>query len=546
LTNRYLWGAEVDQLLTDEQFTPTTPGELPAAQGTLVWALGDHLNTVRDLAIYESATGVTMVVNHVVYDSFGNVISETAPAFGHLFGFTARPFDPATALQNNFNRWYEAYVGWWLSPDPSGFDGQDTNLYRYVGNGPVDAVDPLGLYEAYTCMVFVGSDTFIDLKATNFAKTNDGENYATARVAGIRSVPILDAGQNKPLDEINEHLRTGLDTKSRHFPVPTPTAPYYLPVLPLNVYPPSDFAQHPTIQSQLWAEQKGDTTNSRIYRRPDILDHVSNTDPSPRDAWPPLLWREDAEDQPGNVRRKYQLVLKSFVSAVIKQMASLAVDDAVQKHKNYPTIVDSFDKEYRAAKGKLWTKYGRRPGTPPQSERNAESAQTLWDRLVRNPSVSAARTAARALAAEERLQDFRASFLTLAHLPITVSFDIYFVFENADSAVLTRDRFIQDVWGETLLTTLKKDQWAHFITLDIRTPSVGPWGPLYYSREKRKEPIHLNWGSIIKWSTPDDDTLHIRVEFSYPATVPAIERPGWVDELAGGLKNLPPLTKAPR
>ena len=37
-------------------------------------------------------------------------------------------------LQNNINRWYDATVGRWLSADPIGFEGNDTNLYRYVKN----------------------------------------------------------------------------------------------------------------------------------------------------------------------------------------------------------------------------------------------------------------------------------------------------------------------------------------------------------------------------------------------------------------------------
>ena len=37
-----------------------------------------------------------------------------------LFGFTGRPFDTATELQNNDNRWYEPSTQRWLSPDPVG------------------------------------------------------------------------------------------------------------------------------------------------------------------------------------------------------------------------------------------------------------------------------------------------------------------------------------------------------------------------------------------------------------------------------------------
>jgi RHS repeat-associated protein len=63
-----------------------------------------------------------------------------------IFGYTGRPFDASTGLQNNLNRWYDAVVGRWTSEDPTGF-ADDANPFRYVGNGPVSAIDPVGLAE---------------------------------------------------------------------------------------------------------------------------------------------------------------------------------------------------------------------------------------------------------------------------------------------------------------------------------------------------------------------------------------------------------------
>jgi RHS repeat-associated protein len=37
-------------------------------------------------------------------------------------------------------------LGRWISQDPIGFEAGDANLYRYVGNGPVGHLDPLGLW----------------------------------------------------------------------------------------------------------------------------------------------------------------------------------------------------------------------------------------------------------------------------------------------------------------------------------------------------------------------------------------------------------------
>jgi len=138
VTNRYLWGPAVDQILADEQLEPD-------GTTTVLWTLTDHLNTVRDLALHDPATGATTIVNHLVYDAFGRITRQTDPTLAPLFAFTARPLDPATGLQNNLNRWYDAQVGRWVSEDPIGFAAADANLYRYVDSSPTNRTDPTGL-----------------------------------------------------------------------------------------------------------------------------------------------------------------------------------------------------------------------------------------------------------------------------------------------------------------------------------------------------------------------------------------------------------------
>gem|GEM_PF-6476855 len=177
-SHRYLWGPAVDQILADEQlFPPATeegtsasfplpPGEGQGegaahgggydlrAPGRVLWPLADHLGTVRDLAQYGAASGTTTVVEHRQYDSFGNLASAIAPATNQaaavdcLFGFTGRPLDSATGLQNNLNRWYDPAVGRWLSPDPLGLAAGDANLYRYCFNNSTTIADQSGLWGA--------------------------------------------------------------------------------------------------------------------------------------------------------------------------------------------------------------------------------------------------------------------------------------------------------------------------------------------------------------------------------------------------------------
>ncbi len=124
ITHHYLWTPnQQDKLLAD-----TTSSDV-------LWSLTDHLGTVRDI-IGNSTT-------HLIYDAFGNLISGTNPI---IFGFTGKAFDTSTSLQNNINRWYDASIGRWLSTDPIGFEGNDTNLYRYVGNKASVVADSLGLF----------------------------------------------------------------------------------------------------------------------------------------------------------------------------------------------------------------------------------------------------------------------------------------------------------------------------------------------------------------------------------------------------------------
>ena len=137
VSHRYLWTPQnQDKLLAD-----VTPTET-------LWTLTDHLGTIRDI-IQNTPSGL-VVPAHVIYDAYGNVLSckdanGTDVSSPVLFGFTGKYFDADTQLQNNVNRWYDATVGRWLSTDPIGFNGNDTNLYRYVGNRVIVHLDIKGL-----------------------------------------------------------------------------------------------------------------------------------------------------------------------------------------------------------------------------------------------------------------------------------------------------------------------------------------------------------------------------------------------------------------
>lgn len=45
--------------------------------------------------------------------------------------------------------------GRWMTKDPIGFDGGDWNLYRYVENRPIAAVDPSGQFSCWCCLAAI-------------------------------------------------------------------------------------------------------------------------------------------------------------------------------------------------------------------------------------------------------------------------------------------------------------------------------------------------------------------------------------------------------
>jgi RHS repeat-associated protein len=141
LNHRYLWSDVVDELMADE----TVGGGADT-----LYALSDHLGTIRDIANFSESTSVTSVTNHRSYNSFGKLTAETNAAVDLLFGYTGKQLDDATGLQHNLFRWYDSALGQWLSEDPIGFAAGDGNLSRYVGNRSTIAVDPSGLAEIVT------------------------------------------------------------------------------------------------------------------------------------------------------------------------------------------------------------------------------------------------------------------------------------------------------------------------------------------------------------------------------------------------------------
>jgi RHS repeat-associated protein len=111
------------------------------SSGTAAWYLPDRLGSIRDIT--DNNTGA--VIDHLNYDGFGNVTSESQQSNGDRFHWAGGEQDSETGLYHFGWRFYDPKVGRWTSRDPIGFAAGDPNFYRYAGNHPTNATDPNGL-----------------------------------------------------------------------------------------------------------------------------------------------------------------------------------------------------------------------------------------------------------------------------------------------------------------------------------------------------------------------------------------------------------------
>lgn len=98
--------------------------------------LPDLLGSV--VGSFASGTGALSTFR---YQPFGLTSAAATP-----FGYTGQRFDPETSLYYFRARHYSPLLGRFMQADPSGYSA-GTNLYAYVANDPLNAVDPLGLYK---------------------------------------------------------------------------------------------------------------------------------------------------------------------------------------------------------------------------------------------------------------------------------------------------------------------------------------------------------------------------------------------------------------
>lgn len=151
VTHKYVWSGNSLLAVYDgndslTQWFDYADARMPVAMevhnggATQRFLLGyDQVGSLRSVA--DASAGV--VVKSVVYDSFGNILSDSNPSFDLPFGFAGGLYDPATGLVKFGVRDYDPDIGRWLEREPLRLlAGPDE--YSYCRSDPIGFRDTTG------------------------------------------------------------------------------------------------------------------------------------------------------------------------------------------------------------------------------------------------------------------------------------------------------------------------------------------------------------------------------------------------------------------
>ncbi len=213
VVEKYLWAGltqllavydGADSLVMRFEYSDARVPNAMVKSGTTYYLSYDQVGSLR--AVYD-ATGA--LVKRIDYDSFGNILVDTNPAFSLPFGFAGGLDDRDTNLVHFGFRDYDPAIGRWTAKDPIGFNGGDVDLYGYVLNDPVNLVDPTGLIipgdpdPSDEILIFLALQKFI---AQNGPRISQYLGQQGERIANIakNSQKILIEGRNRIPDVLNK------------------------------------------------------------------------------------------------------------------------------------------------------------------------------------------------------------------------------------------------------------------------------------------------------------------------------------------------------
>jgi len=240
-----------------------------SASGDTTWMLADQQGTVRDVI----NSGRT-VLDHIVYDPYGNILSQTNSSYQPRFAFGGMQLDQATGLYYDNARFYDSGTGTFISQDPLGFGGGTTDLYDYVCNDPTNLIDPSGLspkaHPTYSDNPPIGSFTVIDDTAASTAQADQSNSYNGPSIRAM--TPGEQAFANSIDGELYRHVMTN--------PSPIPG----MDQVNLNVISnDSQYAGHPIMHA---LADTSDVILSQKNLLPDVDIETSRAPDPPPDSYP--------------------------------------------------------------------------------------------------------------------------------------------------------------------------------------------------------------------------------------------------------------------
>jgi RHS repeat-associated protein len=194
--------------LPDGEGKETGYVDLLGSQRSFTYYLADHLGTPRLLT-----NGAGDVLSEHLYEPFGLEVPPTATS-SNTHRFTGHERDAATGLDYMHARYCDGRLGRFLTADP----GRDTepeevqswNVYSYVRNEPVAALDPTGL-AVWNTVVRVGRYVASEGKYRLVERISGGsKNRTMARVTRALDTMNPQQGARRVVVAESEQARDGI------------------------------------------------------------------------------------------------------------------------------------------------------------------------------------------------------------------------------------------------------------------------------------------------------------------------------------------------